>query len=94
MTVRDSTATGGSNGPVVASTHEHRPATAAGRAVRRSVSDALVEMYDSLDSDDRAQGVPPLTGDRIQSWLADLLAEGCNLFFGLKPDQKSLIKTF
>jgi len=51
-------------------------------------------MYDSLDSDDRAQGVPPLTGDRIQSWLADLLAEGCNLFFGLKPDQKSLIKTF
>lgn len=39
---------------------------------------ALIEMYDDFDPTERAQGVPPRKRPRIESWLDDLLAEGCN----------------
>ncbi len=38
--------------------------------------EALVEMYDSFDPADRAQGIPPATESRIRSWLETILDGG------------------
>lgn len=35
-------------------------------------------MYREFAPGERAQGVPPLDGDRIEGWLDRLLGEGCN----------------
>jgi len=40
--------------------------------------DALSAMYRDFDPEERAQGLPPLGEDRIDSWLDGLLADGCN----------------
>lgn len=37
--------------------------------------EALVEMYDSFDPADRAQGIPPAREERVRSWL-DVILEG------------------
>jgi GNAT superfamily N-acetyltransferase len=57
---------------------------AAGREVRirpteSAERDALVKMYDALAPEDRAQGLPPATTARIESWLDDVLADGHHL---------------
>ncbi|MFB6140271.1 MAG: N-acetyltransferase family protein [Halosimplex sp.] len=39
---------------------------------------ALVDMYDDFALGQRAQGLPPRGRDRIEGWLDDCLAEGCN----------------
>lgn len=39
---------------------------------------ALVEMYDDFAPTDRAQGLPPRTRSRIDSWVTDRLDDGCN----------------
>ena len=39
--------------------------------------DALVEMYDTFDPADRAQGIPPGGEDRIREWLDNILAGDC-----------------
>jgi ribosomal protein S18 acetylase RimI-like enzyme len=49
------------------------------RTVRTADREALVGMYDGLDQTDRAQGLPPLTTAGIESWLDDILDEGCHL---------------
>jgi RimJ/RimL family protein N-acetyltransferase len=62
------------------------PATitdADGREIRIRSGDAddveaLVEMYQSFDSEDRAQGIPPLREPRIREWL-DRLFEPSSL---------------
>lgn len=36
--------------------------------------DPIVEMYDTFDPADRAQGVPPIGEDRIREWLDTLLS--------------------
>jgi diamine N-acetyltransferase len=38
--------------------------------------EALVEMYDTFDPSDRAQGLPPAREPRIRSWLDTILGEG------------------
>lgn len=38
--------------------------------------EALVEMYDTFDPSDRAQGLPPARESRIRSWLETILGEG------------------
>ncbi|WP_410766345.1 GNAT family N-acetyltransferase [Haloferax sp. DFSO60] len=40
--------------------------------------EALVEMYDSFDPADRAQGIPPGREDRIREWLENILGEDCH----------------
>ena len=40
--------------------------------------DALIEMYESFDQSDRAQGLPPSSRHRLESWLETILAEGTN----------------
>ncbi|WP_411967464.1 N-acetyltransferase family protein [Haloferax sp. YSSS75] len=39
--------------------------------------EALVEMYDSFDPADRAQGIPPGREDRIRDWLDNILDDDC-----------------
>ena len=39
---------------------------------------ALVDMYDDFAPGERAQGLPPRTRTRIESWVADRLEDGCN----------------
>jgi ribosomal protein S18 acetylase RimI-like enzyme len=39
--------------------------------------EALVEMYDSFDPADRAQGIPPGGEERIREWLDAILAGDC-----------------
>lgn len=41
--------------------------------------DELVEMYQHLDPADRAQGIPPRSESRCESWLETLIEEGKNL---------------
>jgi GNAT superfamily N-acetyltransferase len=41
--------------------------------------EALVEMYDTLDSDNRTVGVPPIGRANVEDWLAALTADGWNL---------------
>ncbi|MFC6874095.1 GNAT family N-acetyltransferase [Halobellus marinus] len=48
------------------------------RPYRDSDFAELVEMYDSFDPTQRAQGVPPLAIDGIRSWLSDVL-DGVNV---------------
>jgi ribosomal protein S18 acetylase RimI-like enzyme len=38
--------------------------------------EALVEMYDTFDPADRAQGLPPARESRIRGWLDTILGEG------------------
>lgn len=38
--------------------------------------EALVEMYDTFDPADRAQGIPPAREERVRSWLDVILDEG------------------
>lgn len=38
--------------------------------------EALVEMYDTFDPSDRAQGIPPAREKRVRSWLDVILNEG------------------
>ena len=42
-------------------------------------ADPLVAMYERFDPEDRAQGIPPLSEERIRSWLGPLLDEGLNV---------------
>jgi GNAT superfamily N-acetyltransferase len=37
---------------------------------------ALLEMYDEFDPADRAQGIPPVQGYAVESWLETVLEEG------------------
>ena len=39
--------------------------------------EALVEMYDSFDPADRAQGIPPSGNSRIREWLDEILDDDC-----------------
>lgn len=41
-----------------------------------SAMSGLIEMYDDFDPADRAQGIPPVGQDRIQSWLEMVLEAG------------------
>ncbi|MBP1987143.1 GNAT family N-acetyltransferase [Halolamina salifodinae] len=45
------------------------------RPYRAADFEALVEMYDTFDPEQRAQGTPPIGADAIRNWLPDLLAE-------------------
>lgn len=38
--------------------------------------DSLVEMYDDFDSEERAQGLPPVGESRIRGWLSTLFEGG------------------
>jgi len=38
----------------------------------------LVDMYDDFAPGERAQGLPPRTRSRIETWVADRLEDGCN----------------
>ena len=40
--------------------------------------ESLVEMYDSFDPADRAQGIPPGGEKRIREWLDAILADDCH----------------
>jgi ribosomal protein S18 acetylase RimI-like enzyme len=40
--------------------------------------EALVEMYEGYDPEDRAQGIPPADGERIRSWLESITDEDCH----------------
>lgn len=40
--------------------------------------EALVEMYLQFESEDRAQGIPPSSEERIRTWLDGLLSEECH----------------
>jgi ribosomal protein S18 acetylase RimI-like enzyme len=42
-------------------------------------TDALVEMYRTLDPADRSQGIPPRSEERLVSWVETLTGEGLNL---------------
>lgn len=48
------------------------------RPYRDADFDSLVEMYDTFDPEQRAQGTPPIGVDAIRNWLPDLL-EGVNV---------------
>jgi GNAT superfamily N-acetyltransferase len=39
--------------------------------------DGLIDMYQDFDPADRAQGIPPVNGDRIRNWLDTLIGEDC-----------------
>jgi len=39
--------------------------------------EALVRMYEGFDPDDRAQGIPPVREDALESWL-DVILDGVN----------------
>jgi ribosomal protein S18 acetylase RimI-like enzyme len=39
--------------------------------------EALVEMYEGYDSEDRAQGIPPVREPQIREWLDGITAEDC-----------------
>jgi GNAT superfamily N-acetyltransferase len=41
--------------------------------------DAVVDMYDDLDSYSRTQGIPPATRSRIEDWVSSLVDRGLNL---------------
>lgn len=41
--------------------------------------EALLAMYRDFDPDHRAQGIPPLDERRMERWVDDLLADGCNV---------------
>ncbi|MBV0925949.1 GNAT family N-acetyltransferase [Halomicroarcula limicola] len=41
--------------------------------------DAVVDMYDDLDSYSRTQGIPPATRSGIESWVSSLVENGLNL---------------
>lgn len=41
--------------------------------------EALVTMYEKMETYDRAQGLPPRTHPRVVSWLETLIEEGVNL---------------
>lgn len=41
--------------------------------------DALIHFYEQFDSDDRAQGIPPVTKTRIESWLDSILTESIDV---------------
>lgn len=41
--------------------------------------EALVDLYEAIDPEDRAQGLPPLTTTQIESWLDDILETGIHL---------------
>ena len=40
-------------------------------------SEALTEMYVAFDPADRAQGIPPSSRDRIETWLSNILDGDC-----------------
>ncbi len=46
--------------------------------VGTSGRDALSAMYRDFDPGERAQGLPPIGEERIDSWLDGLLVDGCN----------------
>jgi len=48
------------------------------RPVRQADTEALVEVYDDFAPGERAQGVPPRKRSRIESWVDDLVTDGCN----------------
>lgn len=39
--------------------------------------ESLVEMYESYDPEDRAQGIPPVRESQIRDWLDGITDEGC-----------------
>ncbi|QIO24956.1 GNAT family N-acetyltransferase [Haloarcula sp. JP-L23] len=41
--------------------------------------DAIVDMYNDLDSYSRTQGIPPATRSQIESWVSSLVERGLNL---------------
>ncbi|MBX0325336.1 GNAT family N-acetyltransferase [Halomicroarcula sp. F13] len=41
--------------------------------------DAVVDMYDGLDSYSRTQGIPPATRSQIKKWISSLVENGLNL---------------
>ena len=57
--------------PVEFADNEDRPITV--RAYESDDLEALVSMYVDFDPADRAQGIPPIGRDRIESWLATLV---------------------
>jgi ribosomal protein S18 acetylase RimI-like enzyme len=41
--------------------------------------EAIAEMYDGFDQEDRAQGIPPANPTRVRDWLDTLLGDGLNV---------------
>ncbi|MFW6376474.1 MAG: N-acetyltransferase family protein [archaeon] len=41
--------------------------------------EAIAEMYDAFDQEDRAQGIPPANPTRVRDWLETLLGDGLNV---------------
>lgn len=42
---------------------------------RDEVPTSLVEMYDTFDRSERAQGLPPVNREAVEAWLRDLLSD-------------------
>ncbi|MFQ3293992.1 MAG: ribosomal protein S18 acetylase RimI-like enzyme [Halobacteriales archaeon] len=49
------------------------------RATGRDDTEAIAEMYDTFDQEDRAQGIPPANPTRVRDWLDTILGEGLNV---------------
>jgi ribosomal protein S18 acetylase RimI-like enzyme len=40
---------------------------------------ALLALYDAIDPEDRAQGLPPMTATAVENWIDDITAEGVHV---------------
>lgn len=40
---------------------------------------ALLALYDAIDTEDRAQGLPPMTQTAIENWIDDITSEGVHV---------------
>jgi len=49
------------------------------RPVGMDDKEAIAEMYDAFDQEDRAQGIPPANPTRVRDWLDTLLGDGLNV---------------
>ncbi|HKL30496.1 MAG TPA: GNAT family N-acetyltransferase [Natrialbaceae archaeon] len=49
------------------------------RAIGMDDKEAVAEMYDDFDQEDRAQGIPPANPTRVRDWLDTLLGDGLNV---------------
>jgi ribosomal protein S18 acetylase RimI-like enzyme len=49
------------------------------RPVGMGEKEAIAEMYDAFDQEDRAQGIPPANPTRVRDWLDTLLDEGLSV---------------
>jgi RimJ/RimL family protein N-acetyltransferase len=57
------------------------------RASGDDAIDALTEMYADFDTEDRAQGVPPIKQSAIEEWLDSVVADDCLNVIAFHGDQ-------